>query len=186
MGLAQKKKPPSMQKRVLGAAIRRVLKLGIGSPERSAKYSRELVAEKPTPIRDLGFGRKVRDALTRRRQWLIEQGFAREEQDRTLYRGNMLTQLQGRELKRAAGQLSGELGLAYTEAKSGTRIEGIYRRHVDLASGRFAVIEKSREFTLVPWRPVLERNLGRSVSGVMRGDAISWTLGRQRGGPTVG
>jgi hypothetical protein len=45
------------------------------------------------------------------------------------------------------------------------RIEGIYRRHVDLASGRFAVIEKSREFTLVLWRPVLERNLGKSVSG---------------------
>lgn len=147
---------------------------------------RELVAEKPVALRDLGFGREVRDALTRRRQWLIEQGFAREELDRTLYRGNMLTQLQGRELKRAAGQLSRELGLAYTEAKSGTRIEGIYRRHVDLASGQFAVIEKSREFTLVPWRPVLERNLGKSVSGVMRGDAISWTLGRQRGGPTIG
>jgi type IV secretory pathway VirD2 relaxase len=146
---------------------------------------RELVAEKPTAIRDLGFGREVSDALTRRRQWLIEQGFAREEQDRTAYRGNMLTQLQGRELKRAAGQLSGELGLAYTEARSGTRIEGVYRRHVDLASGRFAVIEKSREFTLVPWRPVLERNLGKTVSGVLRGDAISWTLGRQRGGPTV-
>jgi hypothetical protein len=98
----------------------------------------------------------------------------------------MLTQLRDRELKRVAGQLSGELGLAYTEAQSGTRIEGIYRRHVDLASGRFAVIEKSREFTLVPWRPVLERNLGKSVSGVMRGDAISWTLGRQRGGPSIG
>ena len=35
---------------------------------------------------DLGFGREVRDALARRRQWLIEQGFAREEQERTLYR----------------------------------------------------------------------------------------------------
>ncbi|MGC9954551.1 MAG: relaxase/mobilization nuclease RlxS [Rhizomicrobium sp.] len=146
---------------------------------------RELVAEKPTPVRDLGFGREVREALTRRRQWLIEQGLAREELDRTKYPGNMLTQLQGRELKRVAGQLSRELGLAYTETKSGTRIEGFYRRHVDLASGRFAVIEKSREFTLVPWRPVLERNLGKSVSGVMRGDAISWTLGRQRGGPTI-
>ena len=72
------------------------------------------------------------------------------------------------------------------KADPGMRIEGIYRRHVDLASGRFAVIEKSREFTLVLWRPVLERNLEKSVSGVMRGDAISRTLGRQRGGPTVG
>lgn len=146
---------------------------------------RELVAENPIPVRDLGFGREVRDALARRRQWLVVQGFAREEGDRTFYRGNMLTQLCDRELKRIAGQLSGELGLAYTEARSGSRIEGVYRRRVDLASGRFAVIEKSREFTLVPWRPVLERNLGKSVSGVMRGDAISWTLGRQRSGPSI-
>jgi hypothetical protein len=47
------------------------------------------------------------------------------------------------------------------------------------------VIEKSREFTLVPWRPVLERNLGREVSGIARGDTISWTLGRQRSGPSI-
>ena len=77
------------------------------------------------------------------------------------------------------------MGLSYTEARSGTRIEGIYHRPIDLASGRFAVIEKNREFTLVLWRPVLERNLGKPVSGVMRGDVISWTLGRQRGGPSI-
>ena len=47
------------------------------------------------------------------------------------------------------------------------------------------MIEKSREFTLVPWRPVLERNLGKQVSGIMRGDSISWTLGRQRRGPGI-
>jgi hypothetical protein len=49
------------------------------------------------------------------------------------------------------------------------------------SSGRFAVIEKAREFTLVPWRPVLERHLGKQASGIARGDSISWTLGRQRG-----
>jgi hypothetical protein len=97
----------------------------------------------------------------------------------------MLTQLRNRELKRVAGQLSREQGLAYAEARSGTQIEGVYKRSVDLASGRFALIEKSREFTLVPWRPVLDRNLGKSMSGIMRGETISWTLGRQRGGPSI-
>jgi hypothetical protein len=86
---------------------------------------------------------------------------------------------------RRAAQLSGELGLAYAELPQGERIGGIYRRRLDLASGRFALIEKSREFTLVPWRPVLERNLGRPVEGIVRRDAISWTLGRRRGGPTL-
>ncbi|MEW5704367.1 MAG: relaxase/mobilization nuclease RlxS [Pseudomonadota bacterium] len=146
---------------------------------------RELVAETPEPVRDEGFGRDVREAQSRRRQWLIAAGLAQEDQDRIVYRANMLGILRRCELNRAVGQLSGELGLNYVETKSGEKVEGIYRRHIDLASGRFAVIEKAREFTLVPWRPVLERNLGKLVSGIVRGDSISWTIGRQRSGPSV-
>jgi len=146
---------------------------------------RELVAETPEPVRDEGFGRDVRAAQALRRQWLIAQELAREEHDRIVYRANLLRILRRRELARVAGQLSGELGLSYVEAKSGEKVEGVYRRHVDLASGRFALIERSREFTLVPWRPVLERHLGKQVSGIVRGDSISWSIGRQRSGPTV-
>jgi len=146
---------------------------------------RELVAAAPEPARDRGFGREVRQALARRQQWLIEQQFARQEEDRIVYRANVLELLRRRELSRVADQLSGEIGLPYAESQPGTRIEGIYQRRIDLASGRFAVIEKSREFTLVPWRPVLERNLGKQVSGFARGDTISWSLGRKRGGPVI-
>ena len=136
-------------------------------------------------LRDSGFGREVRDALARRRQWLIEQELARAEHDQTIYRANMLGTLRRRELTRVAGQLSDELGLDYADVRPGERIEGVYRRSIELASGRFAVIEKSREFTLVPWRPVLERSLGRQVSGIAREETISWTLGRQRSGPSI-
>jgi hypothetical protein len=31
---------------------------------------------------------------------------------------------------------------------------------------------------LVPWCPVIEKELGRTVSGLMRGDGISWEIGR--------
>lgn len=142
---------------------------------------RELVADKPEALRGAGFGREVRDALARRRQWLIEEGLARAEEDRIVYRADLLARLRCRELLRVTGQLSGELGLAFSEARPGERIEGIYRRPVDLASGRFAMIERSRDFTLVPWRPVLERSLGQPVSGIARGETISWTIGRRRG-----
>ena len=53
------------------------------------------------------------------------------------------------------------------------------------ASGKYALVENSREFTLVPWRPILERHVGKQVSGIMRDDGISWTIGRQRGGPNI-
>ena len=142
---------------------------------------RELMAERPEALRDAGFGRETRAALAQRRQWLIAEGLAQEEQGRIVYRANLLGVLRRREMNRIAGQLSDELGLSYAEAKPGERIEGIYRRRVELASGRYALIEKSREFTLVPWRPVLDYHLEKQVSGVMRGDSINWTIGRQRG-----
>jgi type IV secretory pathway VirD2 relaxase len=146
---------------------------------------RELVSDAPTQTRDHGFGREVDAALAQRRQWLVEQELAREEQDRIVYSANILGLLSRRELARIAGQFSDELGLRYAETKPGDQVEGVYGRRLDLASGRFALIEKSREFTLVPWRPVLERNLGKPVVGISRGETISWTLARQRAGPSI-
>ena len=147
---------------------------------------RDLVTGARVPTRDAGFGRDVRDALARRRQWLVEQQLAREEEGRVIYRRDLIAILRRRELVRVAAQLSGELGLAYAEPRQEGRVEGIYRRRLDLASGRFALIEKSREFTLVPWRPVLERNVGKPVEGIVRGETFSWTPGRKRSGRSIG
>jgi hypothetical protein len=48
---------------------------------------------------------------------------------------------------------------------------------MDLASGRFAMIDDGLGFQLVPWSPSLEQQLGRHVSGVVRnGGGIDWTL----------
>ena len=147
---------------------------------------RELVGSDSLSVRDAGFGREVRDAQARRRQWLISEGLARQEQDRIIYRSDLINTLQRRELARMARQLSRELGLTYVETGSGEHVEGTLRRSVELASGKYALIEKSREFTLVPWRAVLERQLGKQVSGIMRdGNTVSWTIGRQRGGPFI-
>jgi type IV secretory pathway VirD2 relaxase len=123
------------------------------------------------------FGAKVDDAMRRRRQWLVEQELA-DKPDR-------LDILRRRELQRVAGQLSRELGARFAEAEPGLPIEGTYRRSVQVGTMRMAVIENSREFTLVPWRPVLERQIGREVSGIVRGRDVSWTFGRQRSGPEI-
>ena len=142
----------------------------------------ELVDGDPAVLRDSGFGREARQALALRRQWLLQQGLASEQQGSIVYRVNLLRILRERELQKVSGQLAGQLGLHYIAQQPGRRIEGIYRRRVDLVSGRYALIERSHEFTLVPWRPVLERNLGQHVAGIAKGDGgISWTLGRKRG-----
>ncbi|TGX55830.1 DUF3363 domain-containing protein [Sphingomonas gei] len=146
---------------------------------------RNLVAADPVVPRETGFGADLRDAQDRRRQWLIAQGLAEEARSGTTYRSDLIATLQRRELLRVAGQLSEELALPFAEAGPGARIEGVVRRRVDLVSGRFALVEKSREFTLVPWRPMLERQIGKPVSGIMRGDGTNWSIGRGRGGPAI-
>jgi hypothetical protein len=144
----------------------------------------ELIADTPTPLRDAGFGREAKDALRRRQQWLVEQELATENASGVVFTANMLSRLRRRELAAVGSQLGSELGLHYVELEQHGRIEGVYLRPVDLTSGRVAVIQRpGRDFTLVPWRSVLERKLGQQVSGVMRGDRISWSLNRGRGGP---
>ncbi|HJS11607.1 relaxase/mobilization nuclease RlxS [Sphingopyxis sp.] len=146
---------------------------------------RELVAATPISLRDAGFGREVRAAQALRRQWLISQELADERGEQITYRRGMLAALQRRELLRVAGQISDELGKPFRDAKSGDRIEGRLVRSVEMASGRHALVERSRDFTLVPWRPVLDRQVGKPVAGIMRDGGINWTLGQQRSGPSI-
>ena len=142
---------------------------------------RQLVAERPEPLRAGGFGREAEDAIERRRRWLLTQGLAKERDGRTVYQRNLLRELRRREVSAAADRLSKELGKSFAAPLDGERIEGVYRRPLRLASGKFAVIEKSKEFTLVPWRPALERQRGQMVGGVVRGSSVSFDFGKKRG-----
>jgi hypothetical protein len=141
---------------------------------------RQLIGEETASVRDAGFGRAVKGALAQRRQWLLAQGLADERQGDTIYRANLLAIVRRRELTRVAAQVSGELHLPYAEFGGAGRVEGKYVKRLDLVSGRFAVIARAQDFTLVPWRPVFDRSLGKTVSGIVRGSTISWSLQRQR------
>lgn len=146
---------------------------------------REIGAAARLPVRDAGFGREVRSALDARRQWLVERELADVDGGKVRLRANAMMLLQRRELLVAGERLADELSKSFVEAKMGGAVEGRLTRRVDLASGRFALVEHSREFTLVPWRPVLERQIGKSVGGIMRAEGVNWRFGRDRSGPTI-
>ncbi|MGE3476781.1 MAG: relaxase/mobilization nuclease RlxS [Rhodospirillaceae bacterium] len=148
--------------------------------EASTWLDQELTKDQPTPLRDAGFGREARQALLQRQDWLISQNLAHREDGRVVYRKDLLQVLRRREMTRAGTEIAKEHGMTYSDY--GREIAGIYRKSIRLVSGRFAMIETSRStFTLVPWRAVLERNLGSHVAGILRGGNISWTLGREKG-----
>lgn len=146
---------------------------------------RELVSGAPEAVRDAGFGREVRAALAVRRQWLIEQQLATGEGRAFRLQRGALDELGRRELRDAGARLSKQVGKPFEPARNGDRIEGVIARRVDLESGSYALVERSRDFTLVPWRDVLERNIGKAASGIMRTEGISWQFGRGRSGPTI-
>jgi type IV secretory pathway VirD2 relaxase len=142
---------------------------------------RLLVAKTPETIAPGGMGSEVGSALRARRQWLLAQRLARDEGGRIVYARNLLQTLERRELAEVATRIGIETGLGYAETKQGDRLKGIYRRMLTLNSGRFALIERTHDFSLVPWRPVLERAKGRSVAGIAGGEGISWSIGQKRG-----
>ena len=144
---------------------------------------RELVGREKTPLATAGFGAEVREALDRRTDHLIGEGLATRRGRQVMFASDLLGTLERRELADAARAIAAETGLSFHPVDDGERIGGVYQRRLTLASGRFALIvnEVSREFSLVPWRPEVERALGQAVSGTIRGRAVQWSLGRERG-----
>ena len=141
---------------------------------------RELVRREKTELAEKGFGAEVRTALAQRIERLVDCGLARRRQGQVIFARDLLDTLTRRELADTAAQFARQTGLAYRPVEEGDPVSGIYRRRVDLASGRFALIDDGHQFFLVPWRPIVDRQLGREVSGVLRGGSMSWNLGRER------
>jgi hypothetical protein len=92
-----------------------------------------------------------------------------------------------RQVARAeVARIARESGRAFRQHEIGDHVAGICRGLVQIGDRKFALVEHSLEFSLVPWRPMLERQIGREISGVVRGGGISWTIGRERQGPSIG
>lgn len=129
-----------------------------------------------------GFGAEFEVALAARRRWLLAQGIGREGEEGFAIARDRLQSLARGAIGETAGRLARDLGKEYAPASLDSRIEGIYRRRIDLPAGRFAIIERAKEFTLVPWRDVLEQRRGMEISGIVRANGINWELGRKRSG----
>ncbi|EFB9828105.1 DUF3363 domain-containing protein [Escherichia coli] len=143
---------------------------------------RRLIHGETADLAPTGFGQQVREAMDQRREHHIEQGDATRSRDsRVFYRRNLLAILREREVAGVGSDMALSKGLPFRAATDGESVSGKFTGSVHLSSGKFAVVEKSHEFTLVPWRPIIDRQLGREVMGIVQGGSVSWQLGRQRG-----
>jgi len=143
---------------------------------------RQAIAREPVALGPAGFGTEVRDAMERRAEQLVEQGLAERQARGITFSRNLIDTLRKREVQALGDKLAAETGRPFNPSAAGEYVAGTYRRRFALASGRFAMIDDGLGFQLVPWSPSLEKQLGRHVSGVARGDGgIDWGFGRKRG-----
>jgi type IV secretory pathway VirD2 relaxase len=142
----------------------------------------QLVARERATLASAGFGAEVREALEARIDHLTKQGLARRPGQRVIFASDLLNTLRRRELDDVTAQLALQTGLSHRPPTEGDSVSGTYSRRLNLASGRFAMIDDALGFSLVPWRPALERRIGQHVSGVVSaGGAIDWDFSRKRG-----
>lgn len=133
---------------------------------------RQLLSKQPAKLSDLGFGAEMRRVLQQRQRWLAENGYMSERGGQLVARRRMLETLTKKDVALAGKRLGKELERPYRDGSEfdlkGTRASGSVR----LASGRFAVVQKGKEFTLVPWRQAMRLSKGRGF-GIEMGRGVS-------------
>lgn len=147
----------------------------------STWLDRQLLARGTMALSDGGFGREVRDAMDARVDHLVSEGLARRQGQRVIFVRDLLDTLRQRELATAGARLAEETGLPYHAIPDGGSITGVFRQRVNLASGRFAMIDDGLGFSLVPWTPSLERQFGNHLTGKMIDGRVEWDFARKRG-----
>ena len=134
---------------------------------------RELTARRPLSIASYGFGREVSAALDQRAQRLVDMGHATSKDGHISIPRKTVSVLERRDVER---------GRTWEPAQTGNYVAGTLVGSTRLASGRFAMIDDGLGFSLVPWSPPLEKQLGKHITGIaMPGGGVDWDLGRQRG-----
>ena len=81
----------------------------------------------------------MRQAIRQRLAFLLEQGLAERQDDQLMLKPNLLATLRSRELAAVGKSIEADTHLTYRETEDGESIRGVYRRSVELASGRFAM-----------------------------------------------
>lgn len=124
-----------------------------------------------------GFGAQARAAMQFRVDFLAEQGLAERHGRRVILARNLLATLRDRELAAVGRSLQDQTGQNYRPLQNGQRASGVYRRSLQLVSGRFAMVDDRLAFSLVPWRPVINDRLGADCFRAHTGLFSNFSLG---------
>ncbi|MER9059943.1 DUF3363 domain-containing protein [Mesorhizobium sp. M0698] len=144
---------------------------------------RELTARTPVPRVRSGFGLDVDNALDRRAAQLVGMGHAeRDAASGTItFSRDLVATLERQEVARVGKEMAAARGLTFAPVQPGNHVGGTLLGSVRLASGRFAMLDDGIGFRLVPWQPMLEKRIGKNITGLVQNSGgIDWSFGRRR------
>jgi len=136
----------------------------------------QLAEPSATPGR-AAFGTELRSALQSRRQFLSDIGIMGPDD---IVTSKHLDELEKRDLSEAGGELEKSLGKSFKPLPERGTVKGVYAEMIERPSGKYVLIERSKEFSLVPWREVMEKRRGMEISGRVSRGRVNWNIGRSQ------
>lgn len=124
---------------------------------------RKLLSRQQETFREKGFGAETNQALRQRQRWLVQEGLMTEQDGRLIARRQMLDELARREVSKAVTSLAKTTGMEHRAASELGRSGVQINRSVRLASGRFAVLQKGKQFAFVPWQRAMRMRKGTGI-----------------------
>ena len=141
---------------------------------------RELVASGRIAAAATGFGAELAEALARRAERLAATGHAQRRPDGALVVSrDLVATLEREEAERRGREMARRRGRTFVPLRAGAAVAGMLHGPVDLAGGRWAMIDDGVSFSIVPWQAPLGRCTGRYISGIARSDGVDWSFGRK-------
>ena len=144
----------------------------LATAEGATWLDRNLLSRQPETFREKGFGEETNRALRQRQRWLVQEGLMTEQDGRLIARRRLLDELTRREVSKAASSLAKTTGLDHVAASELGRTGVQVSRSVHLASGRFVVLQKGKQFALVPWQQAMRMRKGNGI-GMDAGSGVS-------------
>jgi hypothetical protein len=126
-----------------------------------------------------GFGTELRAAAQKRRDWLISRGLMQSSEAQLSETARK--KLQKLELDAALARQADKFRKAAMVLGRKGQFDGVCTHNVDLAHGRFAVVQSDTSLTLVRWRTELAAHRGRALSLSRSGQTVNWQLSHGRG-----
>jgi hypothetical protein len=142
---------------------------------------RQLAGGADQTIGHAGLGGDVRGAMDKRMRVLESRGLVSGRDAQRLTETDM-ARLRQEGMQHAGIDVAEQTGLSYRPLSAGEKVEGKFSKTYETQHAKFAIIEHGKQFSLVPWKPELEKMRAQQIQLVMSPSMqLSWTRGRSRG-----